>query len=58
MLGGSRLLTRGVTEGDVVRFGIQSGRPPSHLLYYAEDKKPVVVANGIAAGRECEHATS
>lgn len=43
MLGVSRLLTGGVTEGDALRFGRDSARLPSHLLHYSKDKKPVVV---------------
>jgi radical SAM protein with 4Fe4S-binding SPASM domain len=43
MLGVSRLLTGGATEGDALRFGRDSSRLPSHLLHYSEDKKPVVV---------------
>jgi hypothetical protein len=43
MLGVSRLLTGGVTEGEALRFGRDSGRLPSDLLHYSKDKKPVVV---------------
>jgi radical SAM protein with 4Fe4S-binding SPASM domain len=39
----SRLLTGTATEGDALRYGRQSGRLPSHLLHYSEDKRPVVV---------------
>ncbi len=43
MLSVSRLLTGGVTEGDALRYGRQSGSLPAHLLHYSLDKKPVVV---------------
>lgn len=43
MLSISRLLTDRVEEADALRYGRQSGRLPSHLLHYSEDKKPVVV---------------
>lgn len=43
MLGVSRLLTGGATEGDALRFGRHSARLPAHLLHYSEDKRPVVV---------------
>ena len=43
MLGVSRLLAGTVTEGDALRYERQSGRLPSHLLHYSEDKRPVVV---------------
>ena len=43
MLSVSRLLTGTATEGDALRYGRQSGRLPSHLLHYSEDKRPVVV---------------
>lgn len=43
MLSVSRLLTGTATESDALRYGRQSGRLPSHLLHYSEDKRPVVV---------------
>ena len=43
MLGVSRLLAGTVTEGDALRYERHSGRLPSHLLHYSEDKRPVVV---------------
>lgn len=43
MLSVSRLLTNRVEEADALRYGRHSGKLPSHLLHYSEDKKPVVV---------------
>lgn len=43
MLSISRLLAGTATESDALRYGRQSGKLPSHLLHYSEDKKPVVV---------------
>lgn len=59
MLGVSRLLTGGVTEGDALRFGRQSGQLPSHLLHYSEDKKPVVVWTSTrSCNLHCAHCYS
>lgn len=43
MLGVSQLLNGEVTEGDALRYGRHSGRLPSDLLHYSQDKRPVVV---------------
>ncbi|TAK79520.1 MAG: radical SAM protein [Dehalococcoidia bacterium] len=43
MLGVSQLLNGEVTEGDALRYGRHSGRLPSNLLHYSQDKRPVVV---------------
>lgn len=43
MLSVSRLLTDRDEQADVLRYGRQSRRLPSHLLHYSADKRPVVV---------------
>ena len=50
MIGISKLYCGTVEPGDVLRYGRDSRRLPSHLLQFAADKKPVVVWN---ATRRC-----
>lgn len=45
MIGISKLYCGTVEPGDVLRYGAESGRLPSHLLQFSADKKPVVVWN-------------
>jgi Fe-coproporphyrin III synthase len=45
MIGISKLYCGAVEPSDVLRYGRQSGRLPSHLLQFSADKKPVVVWN-------------
>ena len=45
MIGISKLYCGQVEESDVLRYGRQSGKLPSHLLQFSKDKKPVVVWN-------------
>ncbi|MBI5845077.1 MAG: 12,18-didecarboxysiroheme deacetylase [Deltaproteobacteria bacterium] len=45
MIGISKLYCGGVEPSDALRYGRHSGRLPSHLLQFSEDKKPVVVWN-------------
>jgi 12,18-didecarboxysiroheme deacetylase len=45
MIGISRLYCGTVEPGDVLRYGAESKRLPSHLLQFSADKKPVVVWN-------------
>jgi hypothetical protein len=45
MIGISKLYCGTVESSDVLRYGAQSGRLPSHLLQFSADKKPVVVWN-------------
>lgn len=50
MIGISKLYCGTVEPSDALRYARKSARLPSHLLQFAEDKKPVVVWN---AGRRC-----
>jgi 12,18-didecarboxysiroheme deacetylase len=50
MIGISKLYLGAVEEADVLRYGGDSRRLPSHLLQFSRDKKPVVVFN---ATRRC-----
>ncbi len=50
MIGISKLYCGGVEPSDVLRYGGESGKLPSHLLQFSKDKKPVVVWN---ATRRC-----
>ncbi len=50
MIGISKLYLGAVEEADVLRYGGDSRRLPSHLLQFSHDKKPVVVFN---ATRRC-----
>jgi len=45
MIGISKLYCGTVEPSDVLRYGAQSSRLPSHLLQFSRDKKPVVVWN-------------
>jgi len=45
MIGISKLYCGTVEPGDVLRYGAESKRLPSHLLQFSADKKPVVVWN-------------
>ncbi len=45
MIGISKLYCGTVEPGDVLRYGRQSNRLPSHLLQFSSDKRPVVVWN-------------
>ena len=45
MIGISKLYCGGVEPSDVLRYGAQSDRLPSHLLQFSSDKRPVVVWN-------------
>ena len=50
MVGISKLYCGSVEASDPLRYGRHSGKLPSHLLQFSEDKKPVVVWN---VGRRC-----
>jgi 12,18-didecarboxysiroheme deacetylase len=45
MIGISKLYCGAVEPSDVLRYGRESGRLPSHLLQFSADKRPVVVWN-------------
>lgn len=45
MIGISKLYCDAVETSDVLRYGRDSGKLPSHLLQFSKDKKPVVVWN-------------
>jgi len=45
VIGISKLYCGTVEPGDVLRYGAETGRLPSHLLQFSADKKPVVVWN-------------
>jgi 12,18-didecarboxysiroheme deacetylase len=45
MIGITKLYCGTASTGDALRYGRKSGRLPSHLLQYSEDKKPIVVWN-------------
>lgn len=45
MIGVSKLYCGGVEPSDVLRYGSESGKLPSHLLQFSKDKRPVVVWN-------------
>jgi 12,18-didecarboxysiroheme deacetylase len=45
MIGISKLYCGQVEPSDALRYGRSSGKLPSHLLQFSEDKKPVVVWN-------------
>ncbi|HEU20679.1 MAG TPA: 12,18-didecarboxysiroheme deacetylase [Deltaproteobacteria bacterium] len=45
MIGISKLYCGAVESSDVLRYGADSGRLPSHLLQFSKDKRPVVVWN-------------
>ena len=45
MIGISKLYCGAVEPSDVLRYGAESGKLPSHLLQFSRDKKPVIVWN-------------
>jgi 12,18-didecarboxysiroheme deacetylase len=45
VIGISKLYCGSVEPSDVIRYGAESGKLPSHLLQFSRDKKPVVVWN-------------
>ncbi|MCX5854237.1 MAG: 12,18-didecarboxysiroheme deacetylase [Deltaproteobacteria bacterium] len=45
MIGISKLYCGAVEPSDVLRYGRESGKLPSHLLQFSKDKRPVVVWN-------------
>ncbi len=56
MIGISKLYCGTVEPSDVLRYGRHSGKLPSHLLQFSEDKKPVVVWNMTrACNLKCVH---
>jgi len=56
MIGISKLYCGAVEASDALRYGRHSGRLPSHLLQFSEDKKPVVVWNMTqACNLKCVH---
>lgn len=56
MIGISKLYCGTVEPSDALRYGRHSGKLPSHLLQFAEDKKPVVVWNMTkACNLKCAH---
>ena len=56
MIGISKLYCGTVEPSDALRYGRRSGELPSHLLQFAEDKKPVVVWNMTkACNLKCRH---
>jgi Fe-coproporphyrin III synthase len=59
MIGISKLYCGTVEASDPLRYGRHSGRLPSHLLQFSEDKKPVVVWNvGRRCNLKCAHCYS
>lgn len=59
MLSVTRLLCGTATPGDALRYGRHSGRLPSHLLHYSEDKRPIVVWNLVRrCNLRCLHCYS
>jgi 12,18-didecarboxysiroheme deacetylase len=56
MIGISKLYCGTVEPSDALRYGRHSGRLPSHLLQFSQDKKPVVVWNMTrACNLRCVH---
>lgn len=56
MIGISKLFCGTVEPSDVLRYGRDSARLPSHLLQFSTDKKPVVVWNMTrACNLACDH---
>ncbi len=45
VIGISKLYCGAVEPSDVLRYGRESGRLPSHLLQFSQDKRPIVVWN-------------
>jgi 12,18-didecarboxysiroheme deacetylase len=59
MIGISKLYCGTIEASDPLRYGRRSGRLPSHLLQFSEDKKPVVVWNvGQRCNLKCVHCYS
>jgi 12,18-didecarboxysiroheme deacetylase len=59
MIGISKLYCGAVEASDPLRYGRHSGKLPSHLLQFSEDKKPVVVWNvGQRCNLKCVHCYS
>jgi 12,18-didecarboxysiroheme deacetylase len=59
MIGISKLYCGTIEASDPLRYGRNSGRLPSHLLQFSEDKKPVVVWNvGQRCNLKCVHCYS
>jgi 12,18-didecarboxysiroheme deacetylase len=59
MIGISKLYCRTIEASDPLRYGRQTGRLPSHLLQFAQDKRPVVVWNvGRRCNLRCAHCYS
>ena len=59
MIGISKLYCGGVEPSDVLRYGAQSERLPSHLLQFSSDKRPVVVWNATRrCNLKCVHCYS
>ena len=59
MIGISKLYCGTVEASDPLRYGRHSGKLPSHLLQFSEDKKPVVVWNvGQRCNLKCIHCYS
>jgi 12,18-didecarboxysiroheme deacetylase len=59
MIGISKLYCGTIEASDPLRYGRQSGKLPSHLLQFSEDKKPVVVWNvGQRCNLKCVHCYS
>lgn len=56
MIGISKLYMGTVLPSDALRYGRKSGKLPSHLLQFSQDKKPVVVWNCTkACNLRCVH---
>jgi 12,18-didecarboxysiroheme deacetylase len=59
MIGISKLYCGTIEPSDPLRYGRHSGKLPSHLLQFSEDKKPVVVWNvGQRCNLKCVHCYS
>ncbi len=59
MIGISKLYCGAVEPSDVLRYGAQSDRLPSHLLQFSRDKRPVVVWNATRrCNLKCVHCYS
>jgi len=59
MIGISKLYCGGVEPSDVLRYGAESGKLPSHLLQFSKDKRPVVVWNATRrCNLKCVHCYS
>lgn len=59
MVGISKLYCGSVEPSDVLRYGRESGRLPSHLLQFSKDKRPVVVWNCTKrCNLSCRHCYS